>query len=101
MAQPGFTLYDFAIKRGEGAAPASLDGLDLPAPVPDERLVKIHEALDELEQNHAEQAQIVKLRFFSGMTNEEVAGLLDVSSKTVRRRWKMAKLWLYRSLKDQ
>ena len=44
-------------------------------------------------------AQIVKLRFFSGLGNEEIATLLEVSERTVERHWKLAKLWLYRELK--
>jgi DNA-directed RNA polymerase specialized sigma24 family protein len=42
----------------------------------------------------------VKLRFFSGLGNEEIATLLEVSERTVERHWKLAKLWLYRELKE-
>jgi DNA-directed RNA polymerase specialized sigma24 family protein len=45
-------------------------------------------------------AQIVKLRFFSGLGNEDIATLLEVSERTVERHWKLAKLWLYRELKE-
>ena len=89
-----------ATKRGGGEAPIPLDGFDLPATVTDDRLLQIHEVLDELDGENAMHAQIVKLRFFSGMTHEEIAALMDANEKTIRRHWNVAKLWLYRRLKD-
>lgn len=44
------------------------------------------------------EARIVKLRFFGGMQNAEIAALLEVSERTVERHWKVAKLWLYRAM---
>jgi len=90
-----------AAKRGGGEAPVPLDELNLPAPVTDERLVGVHEVLDQLETEDAMKAQIVKLRFFSGMSNDEIATLLEVNERTVRRHWSLAKLWLYRAMKNQ
>jgi RNA polymerase sigma factor (TIGR02999 family) len=90
-----------AAKRGGGEAPVPLDELNLPAPVADERLLGVHEVLDQLEAEDGMKAQIVKLRFFSGMTNDEIASLLEVNEKTVRRHWSLAKLWLYRAMKGQ
>ena len=46
-------------------------------------------------------AQIVKLRFFSGMNNNEIAALLEVNEKTVRRHWTLAKVWLYRAMEEK
>ena len=66
----------------------------------DDRLVDVHEALDRMELDFPMDAQIVKLRFFSGLGNEEIATLLEVSERTVERHWKLAKLWLYRELND-
>lgn len=87
-----------AAKRGGGEACVPLDGLDFPAPVADERLLGIHEVLDELETEDEIKARIVKLRFFSGMNHDEIAALLEVHEKTVRRHWSLAKLWLYQRL---
>jgi RNA polymerase sigma factor (TIGR02999 family) len=81
-----------ASKRGAGEAAVPLDGLDLPAPVNDERLLGIHEVLDQLEAEDEIKARIVKLRFFSGMNHDEIAALLGVNEKTVRRHWELAKI---------
>lgn len=84
---------------GGGEADVPLDGLDLPAPVEDERLIGIHEVLDRLEAEDELKAHIVKLRYFSGMNHGEIAGLLGLNEKTVRRHWNLAKLWLYQDMK--
>ncbi len=88
-----------AAKRGGGEENVTLDD-DLPvaAPMEDDHLLKVHDALDRLEAEFPMDAQIVKLRFFSGMGNEEIATLLEISERTVERHWKLAKLWLYREL---
>ncbi|QJE98402.1 ECF-type sigma factor [Luteolibacter luteus] len=87
-----------AAKRGGGEKDLPLDGVQLPAPLADERLIGIHEVLDELEAEDELKAKIVKLRFFSGMNHDEIAALLAVNEKTVRRHWALAKLWLYRAM---
>ncbi|MES2475959.1 MAG: ECF-type sigma factor [Verrucomicrobiota bacterium] len=87
-----------AVKRGSGGINIPLEGLEVAAPVTDDRLLGIHEVLDELEAEDELKAQIVKLRFFSGMNHTEIAALLDMSEKTVRRHWALAKVWLYRAL---
>lgn len=89
-----------AAKRGGGAEAIPMhDELPVASPVDDDRLLDVHEALDRLEVEFPMDAQIVKLRFFSGLENEEIATLLEVSERTVERHWKLAKLWLYRELK--
>jgi RNA polymerase sigma factor (TIGR02999 family) len=90
-----------ASKRGAGENAVPLDGIDLPAPVNDERLLGIHEVLDELEAEDEIKARIVKLRFFSGMGHDEIAALLGVNEKTVRRHWALAKVWLYRAMEKK
>jgi RNA polymerase sigma factor (TIGR02999 family) len=90
-----------AAKRGEGAGAVPLDdALSVAAPMADERLLGIHEVLDRLEMEHELDARIVKLRFFGGLKQDEIAALLEVSEKTVQRHWIMAKTWLYRALKE-
>lgn len=89
-----------AAKRGGGEAPLPLDGLQLAGPLPDEQLIAVHEALDRLAQEDEMNARIVTLRFFAGMQNDEIAALLGVNEKTVRRRWALAKVWLFRVLGD-
>lgn len=86
-------------KRGGNFKRVSLDSLaeDEPATQEDkdEMLLQVHEALDALAKENPEEAQVVKLRFFAGMTHPEIAAILDVNEKTVRRFWNHAKAWLY------
>ena len=84
-----------ALRRGNGQVPESLDGLELHAPEPDERLLSVNEALQHLEAENPGLAQVVKLHFFAGLKHTEVAALLDISEKTARRQWSAAKLWLF------
>jgi RNA polymerase sigma factor (sigma-70 family) len=55
--------------------------------------------LDRLAGHDALKAQVVKLRFFAGLTNEQAAKVLDVSEPTVKRHWAYARAWLYRAMK--
>ncbi len=90
-----------AAKRGGGAEAMPMhDELPVASPMDDDRLIDVHEALDRLEAEFPMDAQVVKLRFFSGLENKEISTLLDVSERTVERHWKLAKLWLYRKLKE-
>jgi RNA polymerase sigma factor (TIGR02999 family) len=61
----------------------------------------LHEVLEALESLDSRQAQIVELRFFGGLTIEEVADLLEISPATVKREWTFAKMWLRRELATQ
>lgn len=63
-------------------------------------LLAVHEALQRLETFDAELATVVELRFFGGMTEEETAAVLEVSDRTIRRQWQVARLWLANELKD-
>jgi RNA polymerase sigma-70 factor (ECF subfamily) len=61
-------------------------------------VLEVDQALKRLEGLSPRQAQIVELRFFSGLTEEETAEVLGVSSRTVKRDWTMARAWLYAEL---
>ena len=85
-------------KRGGGVRPLNLD--DAP-PVADDKLsllVEIDEALNRLAAIDARKAQIVELRYFGGLTVEETAQALNVSTITVIRSWNFARAWLLREL---
>jgi len=86
------------LRHGGGAQRVNLDGLDLAASMDDEQLLALHEALDCLAEHDAEKAQIVKLRFFAGLTNEHTAQVLGVSEATVKRHWAYARAWLFREM---
>jgi RNA polymerase sigma factor (TIGR02999 family) len=66
----------------------------------DERVVDVHEALVQLERLDARQARVVELKFFSGLTIDEIAALLSISSATVSREWTMARKFLRVQLSD-
>ena len=85
-------------KRGSGAQKVSLDEV---ADVSNERaadLVALDEALTKLALIDPRKAQIVELKYFGGMTIEEAAEVVEVSTPTVEREWHMAKIWLHREV---
>ena len=79
----------------------NLDEAEVSAKTEDDKLLKVSAALDELETLDPIQAEVVKLRFFVGLKNEEVASVLNISEKTVRRYWTHAKAWLYELMRRQ
>jgi len=87
-----------SVKHGGNLRRVDLDQFDLPnATAPDE-LLALDEALEELEQTHPEAAQLVKLRYFVGMTQADAARILGISRRTVNTRWTFARAWLYEAL---
>jgi RNA polymerase sigma factor (TIGR02999 family) len=97
-------LVDFAraknsLKRGGERIQITLD--ERIKAVSDERetdLVALDEALQALAELNERQAQIVELRYFGGLTEEEIAETLNVSTRTVRRDWSIARAWLFRKM---
>jgi RNA polymerase sigma factor (TIGR02999 family) len=72
-----------------------LDEFDLATPEADDQLLAVNEALEELARKHPVQAELVKLRYFAGMTNEETAQLLGISVSTAKNYWEFSCAWLY------
>jgi len=88
-------------KRGAGVQPVALDDLlkaNTTGGVPIEDLLTLEDALTRLEAIDARAAQVISLRFFSGMTSQEVAEYMQVSVRTVESDWTHAKAWLKREL---
>ena len=87
-------------KRGGGAQQVSLE--EVAAIVPDQgrELVRLDEALKTLAERYPRRSQVVELRYFGGLNNEEIAGVLHVSENTVTRDWNMARAWLYQQLTE-
>jgi RNA polymerase sigma factor (TIGR02999 family) len=87
-------------KRGGGVPTVSLDGtLDI-SQEPGADLVALDDALNTLSILDPRKGQVVEMRFFGGLTLDETAEVLHVSRETIKRDWKMAKLWLLRELRD-
>jgi RNA polymerase sigma factor (TIGR02999 family) len=87
-------------KRGGGRRPAVLEESMLVSAERSEELLALDEALNTLEEREPRLARIVECRCFGGLTVDETADALDVSSATVKRGWSLARLWLYRALKS-
>jgi RNA polymerase sigma factor (TIGR02999 family) len=87
-----------AQKRGGAQPMVTLDEALVAGASPSVDLVALDEALGRLEQIDPEQARLVELRFFGGLTVEETADAMDISPATVKRHWTIAKAWLAREL---
>ena len=85
-------------KRGGGAARVALDQLELPARQPPPDLLALNEALDKLAAEDPAAAELVKLRYFGGLTLPEVADVLTLSPRTADRLWAYARAWLRREI---
>jgi RNA polymerase sigma-70 factor, ECF subfamily len=88
------------LKRGAGVQHVSLDEQAVVGSHPATDLVALDDAMNELARIDARKAQVVELRFFGGLSVEETAEVLKVSSITVMRDWSSAKAWLYREMTD-
>jgi RNA polymerase sigma-70 factor (ECF subfamily) len=89
-----------AEKRGGACERVELEGRALYAPDRPETLVVLDEALDRLSALDRRQSNIVEMRFFGGLTEDEMAEVLGISSRTVKREWSSAKAWLYGELRQ-
>ena len=89
------------VKRGSGMVREPLSEISLPECEWESDMLGLDEALTELEGLSPENAEIVRLRFFSGLTNEECADILEVSLSTVERRWRFARAWLRTKMQEK
>jgi RNA polymerase sigma factor (TIGR02999 family) len=87
-----------ALRHGGGQERVDVQQIDLAAPGPDDQLLAVNEALDKLAAQDPTEAELVKLRYFVGLTTEEVASLLDISPRTARKYWAHARTWLYHEI---
>jgi len=88
------------VRHGGGLERLDSHEVEIVAPETDERLLQIHEALDRLVQEDPGRAEVVKLKFFVGLSDREVAEALGLSERTVERHWAFAKVWLLRAVRD-
>ena len=87
-----------AHKRGGSALKVNLDETALLSSAPDRSILALDEALTAFSQVAPRQAKVVELRYFGGLTEEEIVAALKISLRTVRRDWDLAKAWLLREL---
>ena len=86
------------LKHGGGQQRVNLETLALTVDDPPDQLIELDEALTALAQKHPEKAQLVNLRYFGGLTHEEAAQAIGISTSTADRYWKFARAWLYRQM---
>jgi RNA polymerase sigma factor (TIGR02999 family) len=89
-----------AQRRGAGSEHVDVDHVEIAAPVKDEELLAVHDALDRFAEVDPEKAELVKLRYFTGMTLEEASEVLDISVPTAKRWWVYARTWLFREITE-
>ncbi len=88
-----------SVKHGAHAEHIGADEIEIAAPPSqDDELIAVHDALDALAAHDARKAELVKLRYFVGLTIEEAAEVLNISAPTAKRDWTYAKAWLYREI---
>jgi RNA polymerase sigma factor (TIGR02999 family) len=87
-----------ALRHGGGMERLDVLEMDIEAPAPDEEMLRVDEALDRFAQEDPQKAELVKLRYFVGLTIEETAEVLDISVATAKRHWTYSRAWLFREL---
>jgi RNA polymerase sigma factor (TIGR02999 family) len=89
-----------ALRRGGGREQVGLSQLDLAAaPTEDDHVLAVHEALEKLAAFDPSKAELVKLRYFGGLTFEEAAAALDIAVPTAKRWWVFARAWLHSEIR--
>ncbi len=90
-----------SLRRGGQWHRVDVDGLEIVAPLPDEDILALDEALDELTKVDSLAAELVKLRFFAGLSHQEAARLLGLSRSGADRLWVFARAWLYNRIRPE
>ena len=89
------------LKRGGDFKRVDLDDFELAESAPDEVVLRLDDVLKSLEKAHPQWAQVVEMKYFGGMTNDEVADAMKMSRATVARYWAAARLWMCERLHAQ
>lgn len=99
-------LVDYARRKGRRKRGGDLQRVDLadimnlPAGGPSADMIELDDAMARLAETDPEKVKIVEMRFFAGLTHDEIAGVLGLSTRTVERHWRYARAWLFRELGD-
>jgi RNA polymerase sigma factor (TIGR02999 family) len=84
-----------AVRHGSGKVPLDIEEIEIAAPAADDQMLAIDEALNKFAALDKNKAELVKLRYFAGMTIDEAAAVLRISEATAKRWWAYARAWLY------
>ncbi|HWN97612.1 MAG TPA: ECF-type sigma factor [Methylomirabilota bacterium] len=88
-----------ALRHGGGKEHLPIEELSIAAPADDDELLAIHDALEKLAAHDAQKAELVKLKYFAGLTTQDAAGVLGLSEPTAKRHWAYARAWLFREIR--
>jgi RNA polymerase sigma factor (TIGR02999 family) len=88
-----------ALRHGGGQERVDIQNAEIATPDADTQLLAVHDALDKLATHHKSKAELVKLRYFVGMTIAEAAEVLGISEPTAKNYWAWARVWLYKEIK--
>ncbi len=89
-----------AVRHGGGLERVDFDGVEIPGAPPDDRILALGEALERLAAASPEKAELVKLRYFTGLTLEEVAEAMGISHAMAKRWWSFSRVWLLREMES-
>ncbi len=89
-----------AVRHGGNQQRLDIQEDDLASPTDDDQLLAVSDALDKLAVQHKVEAELVKLRYFVGMTNDEAADVLGISPRTAKYYWTHARAWLFREIRQ-
>jgi RNA polymerase sigma factor (TIGR02999 family) len=87
-----------AVRHGGGQDHVPLEEISIAAPGDDDELLAVHDALEKLTAHDAQKAELVKLKYFAGLTTDEAAAVLGLSTPTAKRHWAYARAWLFREI---
>ncbi len=87
-----------AVRHGGGLEAVPLEEISIAAPGDDEELLAVHDALEKLTAHDVTKAELVKLKYFAGLTTDEAAAVLGLSGPTAKRHWAYARAWLFREI---
>ena len=88
-----------AIRHGGGNEHVDILDVEIASPAADDEILAVHDALEALAREDARKAELVKLRYFAGLSIEEASEVLGISAPTAKRDWTFARAWLHREMK--
>ena len=88
-----------SVRHGSGKIALDIAELDIAEVLPDDKILLVDEAVERLKAEDPDAARVVVLKFFGGLTNEEIVRIMGTSDRTVRRQWNYAKVWLYNCIR--
>jgi RNA polymerase sigma factor (TIGR02999 family) len=88
-----------ALRHGGGKERVPIEELSIAAPADDDELLAVHEALEKLADHDPRKAELVKLKYFAGLTTEDAADVLGLSVPTAKRHWAYTRAWLFREIR--